>query len=354
MPYKIKGKCIYKKDTGKKVGCTKGSVKKYLAALHANASESIDHGLTEEEFQEIIREELKSVLKERKKMHHNEFKQLLVELSVMPNTVVFGSPNTGRGLNIKDPNFPDDEEDEEMLAEAAKTVKDLPENWFIKITKEGHMIRADIVQKSAAGKLNRVQARRDPFSVVQAMHSSSPAYSDNPCLDAYIVQKSSAPEGFGPLLYDIVMEMAGTSGLTADRVLVSKFAYSVWQFYLNNRSDVEKKQLDNKVDPQTPPLEDDCTMVNTTDYGEEWQESPLSKVYYKKNTDTIDQLRAAGKLIEGAETPAPSEPTFIEPEPDVSDDAMASILDDYDEDSLYERLIKEKTIYDIWYEEFKE
>ena len=55
MPYKIKGKCIYKKDTGKKVGCTKGSVKKYLAALHANASESIDHGLTEEEFQEILR-----------------------------------------------------------------------------------------------------------------------------------------------------------------------------------------------------------------------------------------------------------------------------------------------------------
>jgi hypothetical protein len=36
MPYKVKGKCIYKKDTGKKVGCTKGPVSKYLAALHAN------------------------------------------------------------------------------------------------------------------------------------------------------------------------------------------------------------------------------------------------------------------------------------------------------------------------------
>lgn len=40
MPYKIKGKCIYKKRTGKKVGCTKGSVKKYLAALQANVQES--------------------------------------------------------------------------------------------------------------------------------------------------------------------------------------------------------------------------------------------------------------------------------------------------------------------------
>jgi hypothetical protein len=39
MPYKVKGKCVYKKDTGKKVGCTKGSVKKYLAALHANVKD---------------------------------------------------------------------------------------------------------------------------------------------------------------------------------------------------------------------------------------------------------------------------------------------------------------------------
>lgn len=46
MPYKVKGQCIYKKDTNQKVGCTKGSVNKYLAALHANADESVE--LTEE------------------------------------------------------------------------------------------------------------------------------------------------------------------------------------------------------------------------------------------------------------------------------------------------------------------
>ena len=43
MPYKTKRvgskSCVYKKDTGKKVGCTTGSVKKYLAALHINAHE---------------------------------------------------------------------------------------------------------------------------------------------------------------------------------------------------------------------------------------------------------------------------------------------------------------------------
>ena len=42
MPYATKGQCVYKKDTGKKVGCTKGPVKKYLAALHANVEESLN------------------------------------------------------------------------------------------------------------------------------------------------------------------------------------------------------------------------------------------------------------------------------------------------------------------------
>ena len=43
MPYKTEGKCVYKKDSGKKVGCTEGPVKDYLAALHANVKkESFD------------------------------------------------------------------------------------------------------------------------------------------------------------------------------------------------------------------------------------------------------------------------------------------------------------------------
>lgn len=42
MPYATKGQCVYKKDTGKKVGCTKGPVQKYLAALHANVDESLN------------------------------------------------------------------------------------------------------------------------------------------------------------------------------------------------------------------------------------------------------------------------------------------------------------------------
>lgn len=41
MPYERKGKCVYKKNTGKKVGCSKtvSKAKKHLSALHANVQD---------------------------------------------------------------------------------------------------------------------------------------------------------------------------------------------------------------------------------------------------------------------------------------------------------------------------
>jgi hypothetical protein len=61
MPYKIKGNCIYKKDTGKKVGCTKGSVKKYLAALHANVPDAKKNEI-KSKLKEVLRRSLKETL----------------------------------------------------------------------------------------------------------------------------------------------------------------------------------------------------------------------------------------------------------------------------------------------------
>lgn len=65
MPYKVKGKCVYKKDTGKKVGCTDGSVKKYLAALHANVDESNKEEHTESKhIMKINKNRLVEIIKE--------------------------------------------------------------------------------------------------------------------------------------------------------------------------------------------------------------------------------------------------------------------------------------------------
>jgi len=53
MPYEIdpnNRKCVRKSDTKKRVGCTKGPVKKYLSALHANVNEN----LNDEWYKDII------------------------------------------------------------------------------------------------------------------------------------------------------------------------------------------------------------------------------------------------------------------------------------------------------------
>lgn len=50
MPYKAKGKTVYKKNPdgslGKKVGKTKGDVDKYLAALYANSHDTKNKSFT--------------------------------------------------------------------------------------------------------------------------------------------------------------------------------------------------------------------------------------------------------------------------------------------------------------------
>jgi TP901 family phage tail tape measure protein len=61
----------------------------------------------------------------------------------------------------------------------------------------------------------------------------------------YYVGLSSATGGYGPRLYDVLMEMATEKGamLTSDRSMVSGDAKRVWEYYFNNRSDVKKTPL---------------------------------------------------------------------------------------------------------------
>jgi hypothetical protein len=75
--------CVYKKDTGKKVGCTDGNkeaLTKYMAALHMNAKENINelrldsHG---------VKEILKAILKKPEvivKLGFKKFKDVIEHL----------------------------------------------------------------------------------------------------------------------------------------------------------------------------------------------------------------------------------------------------------------------------------
>ena len=123
------------------------------------------------------------------------------------------------------------------------------------------------------------------------------------CLGAYEVtgsESSSLFDGLGPLLYDIAMEMAGPAGLMSDRRTVSSSARRVWDFYLKSRSDVTNHQLDSRPGTITPDVEeDDCVQISSVgkgyiDDGVDWKGSPLSKVYRKRGTPTIDKLKRLG------------------------------------------------------------
>lgn len=67
---------------------------------------------------------------------------------------------------------------------------------------------------------------------------------------------SAAESGYGPLMYDIVMELEG--GLTSDRNSVKPAAKNVWKYYHDNRPDVKEKEFDDLENPKTPQKIDDA------------------------------------------------------------------------------------------------
>lgn len=109
--------------------------------------------------------------------------------------------------------------------------------------------------------------------------------SKDDCLGAYeISDVNSKIKGLGPLLYDIAAELAGDSGITSDRFSVSPSARNIWNFYVNQRPDVEIKQLT-----------DDCNMTAASEGGD-WTSSPLSKVVIKRDRRILDELERMGVI----------------------------------------------------------
>ena len=95
-----------------------------------------------------------------------------------------------------------------------------------------------------------------------------------------------------------------SGGLIPDRVAVSDEARDVWDYYMNNRTDVKAKQLDNEEDSFDNGPEDDCDQAvarqvpggssddygNVLDFSGDWKASALSKKYTKAPT-TINALK---------------------------------------------------------------
>jgi hypothetical protein len=99
----------------------------------------------------------------------------------------------------------------------------------------------------------------------------------------YEVESVHADKGYGPLLYDIAMELVnsiGGVGLIADRRSIMPAAKHVWKTYFDTRSDVEHKEL-----PQ------DLFAGALSD-----REPYLKFYYYKTSTPILDKLKQNNQL----------------------------------------------------------
>ena len=189
----------------------------------------------------------------------------------------------------------------EVLEEGMKTLADLPEGVFVKIDGDVEDV-IDIYYADKEGRAIKFENDSKPFGQI-SMDEEVPLAEDFPCLHAFMIAYSDASKGWGPLLYDVAIEVATlrAGGLVSDRSIVSQDAYNVWDKYNSGRGDVEKLQLDDEDGTLTPnDRDDDCLQNISYEYQEKtgipWHESPLSKLYRKPPT-TINALKNSGRLM---------------------------------------------------------
>jgi hypothetical protein len=189
----------------------------------------------------------------------------------------------------------------ELLTEAAKDVEDL-ESKDLYIT----IVRDKFIKIFYSDEFGYEHSPVDAsvYGHIIAFKSNAAG-----CEGSWEVMYSNAqPPGWGPLLYDVAMEVATLegSGLMSDRSSVSRDARRVWDYYNDNRPDVTKRQLDKLPDsgipgPQLTPDRnyDDCDQGVSADdkTPRTWYDSSSSKTFKKRPT-TINALKDAGRLIE--------------------------------------------------------
>ena len=197
----------------------------------------------------------------------------------------------------------------ELLLEAAAGVEDVEASDVYVVIEDAGDI--DIFYADESGEA-RAMGSNPPYGSISIM---KPDGGTGPCDDAYTIFFSEASKGWGPMLYDIAIEIATMrgGGLTPDRGTVSPEAMRVWRYYDANRSDVTSHQLDatdndvkfGKIQKLTPEITtDDCSQRSAmkdakqqTGDKQNWQDSPLSR-RYTKSPSTVQSLRFAGRLIE--------------------------------------------------------
>ena len=202
-----------------------------------------------------------------------------------------------------------------LLTEAAKGPSDLPDDIFVQMKADNEFAEFQFVRKVGESEKYGPRYERALDWDKDGIYGMIQLYlvdeeNVGPCSGAFMISWAGATDGYGPMLYDLAMEWATTngSGLIADRDTVSAEARAVWDYYLNNRSDVEVVQLDNAYSDLTDDLKDDCDQgvagganfrypEDPETLDDNWFEHPLSKMYRKTNDSMTQELKALGKLV---------------------------------------------------------
>ena len=184
--------------------------------------------------------------------------------------------------------------EEVVLDEAMKTVADLPEDVVVVVLKESdgtgfqvyYALRDKPTVRLKAGDLDRMEAGIDIYGTLHIGLGRNEPYDG-----VYIIQSSKAKDGFGPLLYDVALEIAGKRGLKPDLLSVSDDASAVWKYYDDRREDVDSKMLVKSIDDFDQVMPDERAQKP----GENMH---LAQAYYKTDKGTTEELMGKNKLIE--------------------------------------------------------
>ena len=186
----------------------------------------------------------------------------------------------------------------EVLEEGMKTVSELPEDVYVKVFHNRRRIAVMFSDRNG-DRLREFDPWTSEENPVWGAVNFLEKDKRRPCDQSAVIAFTDVADGWGPLLYDIAMEVATmrSNGLAPDRFIVSDDAYSVWDYYLNKRADVQSHQLDDEENTLTPEEGDNCGQQSARDAGKDsyqkWNETPLSKRYTKEPTT----IKALGKKL---------------------------------------------------------
>lgn len=138
----------------------------------------------------------------------------------------------------------------------AKTYKDLPPGVRVKVWWHPEYMRVVLTGEDLATAFSGYKGffGKPPHLEADRIGKGSDA--------PYMVRSSGAPKGFGPLLYDVAMELAGKVGLAPDKYGRSPEASRIWEHYDAARPDV----------------------------------AVVNKVYFASGEDTLKALKGVGAL----------------------------------------------------------